>query len=72
MSEVLSKVSHFFYTDLGAVIVDSEEVEGYDVEDVVSDKVYSQAEIAKLENIASNINVNALKLPRQIKSDYYL
>ena len=72
MSEVLSKKSHYFYTDLGAVVVDTEVVQGYDVEDVISDKVLSQAQILRFENITANRDVNADSLPRQIEASGYL
>ena len=61
-----------FVTDLGAVKVTREEVVEYDVEDMVADRASSQAEIARMENIAANIDVNAFKFPRQISASAYL
>ena len=72
MSTVLSSKKYLFATDLGAVLVQSEEVTDYDVEDIVLDKSLSQAQIVLLENTASNIDVNAPKFPRQVSASGYL
>ena len=72
MSRVNNSKTFLFYTDLGTVQVNRQEVEEYDVEDVIADKAASQAEILKLEIVAANIDVNADKLPRQISASAYL
>lgn len=59
-----------FNTDLGNVLTKTEDVSGYDVEDIVSDKAFSQAQILRFERTAENIDVNARKGARAIESNY--
>lgn len=68
-SEVLESV-HLFNTDLGNTVVEIKSVSGYDVEDIIRDKAFSQAQILKFSAIANNIDVNALVGTRAIKSSY--
>lgn len=70
MSTVTPKNSFIFNTDLGNMLVNVDAVTGYDVEDVISDRAYSQAQILRLERIAENVDVNAPQGARTIKSAY--
>jgi hypothetical protein len=45
-------------------------VKGYDVEDIIRDKAFSQAQILRFQAIAGNIDVNALMGTRAIKSTF--
>ena len=68
MSESTPKNSFIFNTDLGNMLVNVESVTGYDVEDVVADKAFSQAQIVRFERIADNADINALRGARTISS----
>jgi hypothetical protein len=70
MSDITPSTAHIFNTDIGNVVVQFQEVKGYDVEDVISDKAFSQAQILRFTSIAQDIDVNALQGPRTIKSAY--
>lgn len=70
MSTSTPKSSFIFNTDLGNMLVNVEAVQGYDVEDVVADKAYSQAQIVRFERIANTTNINALKAARTIPSKF--
>lgn len=70
MSVSTQKQSYIFNTEIGNMLVNVESVEGYDVEDVVADKAFSQAQIARFERIAAKADVNALKGARTISSSY--
>jgi hypothetical protein len=70
MSEVLSTEQFVFHTDLGTMLVTAEQVQGYDVEDLVSDRAFSQAQDLVFQNIASNLDINAYQGPRTIQSTY--
>jgi hypothetical protein len=70
MSEITASESYIFNTDIGNTVVEILTVKGYDVEDIVSDKAFSQAQILRFQAIANNIDVNALMGTRAIKSAY--
>ena len=70
MSTVSNEALFVFNTDLGNVITQVEDVSGYDVEDIVSDKAFSQAQIMRFEQVAEDIDVNARKGARAISSAY--
>jgi len=70
MSEITANESYIFNTDIGNTVVEILTVKGYDVEDIVSDKAFSQAQIVRFQAIANNIDVNALMGTRAIKSSY--
>lgn len=70
MSTSTHKASYIFNTDLGNMLVNVDSVDGYDVEDVVSDKAFSQAQIVRFERLASRADVNALRGARTISSAY--
>lgn len=70
MSDSTLISSHIFNTDIGNVLVNVEEVAGYDVEDVIGDRAFSQAQILRMETIAENIDVNAPRGARTLKTAY--
>jgi hypothetical protein len=70
MSKATNQAVFVFNTDLGNVITKIEDVSAYDVEDLIGDKAFSQAQIVNFERVAENIDVNALRGSRAIKSDY--
>jgi hypothetical protein len=70
MSTVTSTSSYIFNTDIGNMAVQLQEVSGYDVEDVIADRAFSQAQILRFQQIANNIDVNALMGTRAIASSY--
>lgn len=59
-----------FNTDIGNVLTKTADVTGYDVEDIIADKAFSQAQILLFEQIADNIDVNAKRGSRAIPSSY--
>lgn len=70
MSESSLETVHLFNTDIGNTVVEVYSVKGYDVEDIIKDKAFSQAQILRFQSIANNIDVNALVGTRAIKSSY--
>jgi hypothetical protein len=70
MSEANLESVHLFNTDIGNAVVEIHSVKGYDVEDIIRDKAFSQAQILRFQAIANNIDVNALMGTRAIKSSY--
>lgn len=70
MSEVTSSESFIYNTELGTMVIEVSEVKGYDIEDLVRDRAFSQAQILKFEAIAANLDPNAPTVPRTIKSSY--
>jgi hypothetical protein len=70
MSTVTASQSYVLHTDLGTVIVRQDVVEGFDIEDVVRQRAYSQAMSVKMLGLAKSVNINAPKAPRTIPSTY--
>lgn len=70
MSTVKSSDTFVFHTDLGAMVTQVSEVDGYDVEDIVADRARSQAMAVRFRQIAEEIDINSLQAPRTIKSTY--
>lgn len=70
MSTSTPKNTFLFNTTLGNMLVQVESVQGYDVEDVVADKSFSQAQILRFERLATRADVNALKGARTINAAY--
>lgn len=70
MSKETLTSAHIFNTDMGNLLVQFATVEGYDVENIIRDKAFSQAQILKFVEVASTLDVNAYIGPRTIKSTY--
>jgi hypothetical protein len=70
MSTEVLTTAHIFNTDMGNLLVQFSEVDGYDVENVVRDKAFSQAQILKFTEVAATLDVNAYIGPRTIASSY--
>lgn len=70
MSTVKSTDTFVFHSDLGSMVTQVSEVEGYDVEDIIADRAKSQAMAVRFKQIAAEIDVNSLQAPRTIKSVY--
>lgn len=70
MSEVTSTSTYVFHTDLGMMQTVEQVVSNYDVEDVVQDRAFSQAQELVFQNTAKKVSVNAPIGPRTIRSSY--
>jgi hypothetical protein len=70
MSETKSTASYIFHTDLGVMQASEETVSGYDIEDVVQDRAFSQAQDLRFQSIANRVDVNAPIASRTIISKY--
>lgn len=70
MSTISKQDVFVFHTDLGAMATTVSEVEGYDVEDMMADRAKAQAMSVRFEQIAGDIDINALQAPRTIQSKY--
>lgn len=66
----MSTEMYVFHTDLGSMTAKVSEVGAYDVEDIVADRAKSQAMAQRFEQIAADMDINALQAPRTIKSKY--
>lgn len=67
---VKSESNYIFHTELGTMLTTSREVEGYDIEDIIADRAFSEAQKIRFENLAAQIDINAVQGPRTIQSSY--
>lgn len=70
MSRVVNRREKTFHTDLGAMNVITEELEDFDVEDIVRMRATSQARIVQFINLGKNVDINSPQGARTIKSKY--
>lgn len=70
MSRVVATKRFLIDTEVGATIVTEETVEGYDVEDIISDRAFSQATVVQLVNIGKTIDPNSRIASRTLGSRY--
>jgi hypothetical protein len=70
MSKETLTSAHLFSSDMGNLLVQFSTVEGYDVENSIRDRAFSQAQILKFSEVASTLDVNAYIGPRTIASSY--
>lgn len=69
LSEESVKV-YVFHTDVGYVKTSVEDIDFSDVEDVIKNKSFSQAQSMKFENIKNTRSINARQGPRTMKTSY--
>jgi hypothetical protein len=67
---VVQEKEYVFSTDLGFMKTSVQQVEGFDIEDLVRSRAESQAIAVSLSNIATTIDPDAIKGGRTIDSAY--
>jgi hypothetical protein len=70
MSVETAGESYIFHTDIGVVNTVTSTVDGYDIEDIVADRAYSQAVDILFQTAASNVDINDPTSPRTMSSTY--
>ena len=70
MSRVLSEESFLVSTDLGFMRVDTKNVEGYDIEDLVRGRAVSLARKIQFQNLAPTIDRSKPVHERTLKSAF--
>ena len=68
MSTVVQSKSFLFNSDLGNVLAKVEQVDGFDVEDIIRDRAGSQARAVQFLNLGKKIDPNFQTAPRTIPS----
>jgi hypothetical protein len=68
MSEVVKQSSYVVSADIGLFQVKLTEVRGYDVEDIVQDKSFSQARAVQMLNLGKQIDQSKPTAERTIPS----
>ena len=71
MSVVKDTKTYLFNSDLGNIVIQVNEVEKYDIEDVIRDRAKSQARRIQFINLGKNIDINQTTTQRS-KSSVYL
>ncbi len=70
MSTAVILGTHLLHTDLGFVVVEVSQVQGYDVEDIMRNRVVSLARAVSFVNLGKAADVNAPKGARTLGSAY--
>lgn len=59
MSKIIATQEYLLTSQVGTVKVEAQLIEGYDVEDIVSDRAISQARLVSFINLGKQVDANA-------------
>jgi len=70
MSTVVASNAYIFHTDLGPVVAQVEQVNNFDVDDIIHNRAISQALAISFLNLGNQASPNDPTAPRTITSAY--
>ena len=70
MSKIVDEKKHLFSTEIGNVLVTTQVVTEFDVEDIIRLRAISQARQVQLITLGKGYDPNAIRGPRTLSSTY--